>query len=63
MLFSVARFCSNVEMCSLTEQVIFSDPYMLAPNNRWSSPYLDEDAKALQEDNQLKVEIAELKSK
>lgn len=59
----VARFCSNVEMCRLTEQVIFSDPYMLAPNNRWSSPYLDEDAKAVREDNQLKVEIAELKSK
>ena len=63
MLFSVARFCRNVEMCRLIEQVIFLDPYMLAPNNRWYSSYLDEDAKALQEDNQLKVEIAELKSK
>lgn len=59
----IARFCSNVEMCRLTEQVIFSDPYMLAPNNRWTSPYLDEDAKAVREDNQLKMEIAELKSK
>jgi 5-methylthioribose kinase len=36
---------------------------MLAPDNHWSSPYLDEDAKAVREDNQLKMEIAELKSK
>jgi hypothetical protein len=35
-------------------KVMFSHPYMLAPDNHWSSPYLDEDAKAVREDNQLK---------
>uniref|UniRef100_A0A0C9S824 S-methyl-5-thioribose kinase n=1 Tax=Wollemia nobilis TaxID=56998 RepID=A0A0C9S824_9CONI len=60
---AVAQFCNNVEMCRLTEQVVFSDPYMFSPISRWTSPYLDEDVKAVREDNQLKLEIAELKSK
>jgi len=52
-----------VELCRLTEQVIFSDPYKVSEHNRWTSPYLDCDAEAIQEDNLLKLEIAELKSK
>ncbi|XBI59862.1 hypothetical protein VPH35_040867 [Triticum aestivum] len=69
----VARYCENVEMCRLTEQVVFSDPYMIgkvgagsnqtAPKyNRWNSPLLDKDAEAVREDDGLKLEIAELKS-
>ncbi|KAG6545215.1 hypothetical protein Mapa_013327 [Marchantia paleacea] len=58
-----AQSYANVEMCRLTEQVIFSEPYMEAPNNRWTSPHLDEDARALREDIELKAEIAELKAK
>lgn len=60
---SVAEFCGNVEMCRLTEQVIFTDPYMVSSYNRWTSPHLDDDAKALREDEVLKLEVAELKSK
>eukprot|EP01018_Ginkgo_biloba_P015446 Gb_34200 [translate_table: standard] len=60
---AVARFCGNVELCRLTEKVVFSDPYMVAPLNRWTSPYLDQHAEAVREDNLLKLEIAELKSK
>lgn len=59
----VAKFCRNVEMCRLTEQVVFSDPYKVSEYNRWTTPYLDNDAKAVQEDNVLKLEVAELKSK
>lgn len=61
--FEVAEFCGNVELCRLTEQVIFTEPYMHASNNRWTSPQLDEDAKALVEDEHLKLEVAELKAK
>ena len=50
-------------MCRLTEQVVFSDPYKVSEYNRWTSPYLDHDAEAVQNDNALKVEIAELKAK
>lgn len=60
---SVAKFCGNVELCRLTEQVIFSDPYKVSPHNRWTSPYLDRDAEAVREDNILKLEVAELKSR
>ncbi|XP_030486349.2 methylthioribose kinase [Cannabis sativa] len=60
---AVAEFCGNVELCRLTEQVVFSDPYKVSEYNHWTSPYLDEDAEAVRNDDGLKVEIAELKSK
>ena len=59
---TVAEYCGNVDLCRLTEQVIFSDPYKIAKYNRWTSPYLDQDAEAIREDDALKVEVAELKS-
>ncbi|XP_066349914.1 uncharacterized protein [Miscanthus floridulus] len=49
-------------MCRLTEQVVFSDPYRVSKFNRWTSPYLDKDAEAVREDDELKLEAAELKS-
>eukprot|EP00249_Psilotum_nudum_P021182 c28009_g1_i1 orf=420-2933(-) len=60
---AVAQFCGNVELCRLTEQVIFTEPYMVAANNRWTTPHLDEDVKSVREDVELKLEIADLKSK
>jgi 5-methylthioribose kinase len=63
MLYAVAEFCGNVELSRLTEQVVFSDPYKISQYNRWTSPYLDRDAEAVREDNILKLEVAELKSK
>ncbi|KAL6010239.1 hypothetical protein ACLOJK_000670 [Asimina triloba] len=62
MYLAFAEFCGNVELCRLTEQVIFSDPYKVSQYNRWTSPYLDLDAEAVREDNVLKLEVAELKS-
>lgn len=59
---AVAEFCGNVELCRLTEQVVFSDPYRVSEFNRWTSPHLDHDAKAVREDNVLKLEVAQLKS-
>lgn len=58
----VAQYCANVEMCRLTEQVVFSDPYRVSNFNRWTSPYLDKDAEAVREDDELKLEVAGLKS-
>ncbi|XP_031284339.1 methylthioribose kinase-like [Pistacia vera] len=60
---AVAEFCGNVELCRLTEQVVFSDPYKVSQFNRCTSPFLDRDAEAVREDNTLKLEVAELKSK
>ncbi|XP_031247626.1 methylthioribose kinase-like [Pistacia vera] len=60
---AVAEFCGNVELCNHTARVVFSDPYRVSQYNHWTSPYLDRDVEALREDNYLKIEIAELKSK
>ncbi|GJS51768.1 methylthioribose kinase-like protein [Tanacetum coccineum] len=57
----VAEFCANVEICRLTEQVVFSDPYKIYEFNHWTSPYLDTDTEAVRNDNILKLEVAELK--
>ncbi|RZR72799.1 hypothetical protein BHM03_00017245 [Ensete ventricosum] len=59
---AVAEFCGNAELCRLTEQVVFSDPYKVAQYNRWTSPHLDHDAEAVRDDDILKIEVAELKS-
>lgn len=59
----MARFCRNVDMCRLTEQVIFTEPYYEASNNHWTTPQLDVDAKAIRDDTELKLGIAELKKK
>nr|CAD1823095.1 unnamed protein product [Ananas comosus var. bracteatus] len=59
---AVAEFCGNLELCRLTEQVVFSDPYRVSHFNRWTSPYLDRDAEAVREDDALKIEVAGLKS-
>ncbi|XP_021750830.1 methylthioribose kinase-like isoform X1 [Chenopodium quinoa] len=59
----VAEFCGNVELCRHTGQVVFSDPYKVSEYNHWTSPHLDHDAEAVREDNVLKLEVAQLKSK
>jgi 5-methylthioribose kinase len=59
----VEFWSTNREMCALTEQVVFLEPYMEAPNNRWTSPQLDNDKKAIESDIPLKVAAARNKAK
>jgi 5-methylthioribose kinase len=59
----VARFVGNVELCGITEELIFTDPYMVHARNRWTSPQLDEAARAIREDLPLKRAVALLKLK
>lgn len=59
---SMGQF-SNPEMCKLTEQVIFMDPYYDAPLNRWTSPMLDDDVHELQADDEARLATAELRRK
>mmetsp|Transcript_20477 Transcript_20477/g.28723 ORF Transcript_20477/g.28723 Transcript_20477/m.28723 type:complete len:408 (+) Transcript_20477:71-1294(+) len=59
----VAQFSHNYDLCVVTEQVIFTEPFMKAKNNRWNSPYLDDDVTRIQEDGELKIKISILKSK
>lgn len=59
----VAFWSTNREMCALTEQVIFTEPYMQAANNRWTSPQLDSEKKAIEDDVELKLAAAKYKVK
>ena len=56
----LARF-QNGDICKLTEQVIFTDPYYSAPVNRHTSPQLDSLAAQLQSDIPAKVAATALK--
>ena len=51
----IALFSPNVELCRITEDLVFTDPYREAPLNRWNSPYLDADKRAFESDSALKV--------
>ncbi len=56
-------FAGNTELCRITENVIFTEPYMSHPNNRWTAPYLDATAQRFREDIKLKLAVSRLKLK
>ena len=59
----LADFAGNSELCGLTEEVIFTDPYRVHERNRWTSPQLDDMAASFRNDAVLKVAISQLKRK
>ncbi len=59
----VAEFAGNDALCRITEDLIFTEPYTIAENNRWTSPQLDGLAAAFRADNDLKLAISRLKLK
>ena len=58
---NTVRF-TNPELCKITEEVVFTDPYMDHPRNRFN-PLIEREAIALREDKPLKLEVAKLKEK
>jgi 5-methylthioribose kinase len=59
----VALFCENIELCKITEDLVFTDPYRIAKLNRWTSPQLDGIAATFRQDHELKVAAQRLKLK
>jgi 5-methylthioribose kinase len=59
----IAAFAGNHALCKITEDLIFTDPYCQAEQNRWTSPWLDATAAAFREDLDLHVAISRLKLK
>ncbi len=57
----MALFADNVELCDITENLVFSDPYFEATLNRHTSPQLDPIVAELRSDRDLKVEAQRLK--
>jgi 5-methylthioribose kinase len=59
----IAEWSRNKEMCALTEQVIFTDPYYESPINHWTAPQLDLYAAGIRNDTDLKLAAQFLKGK
>ena len=58
-----SRFIMNTELCKITEDLIFTDPYMYNKNNRWTTPHLDKQKKEIENNDDLKIAISRLKIK
>ena len=56
-----AVFCGNTELCKITEDLIFTDPYRFNERNRWTSPQLDGMKAAFEGDAELKLAVSRLK--
>ncbi len=59
----IAAFAGNHALCKITEDLIFTDPYRVAEQNRWTSPWLDATAAHFRDDFDLHVAISRLKLK
>ena len=59
----IAAFAGNSALCRITEDLIFTDPYRLAEQNRWTSPWLDEAAAGFRRDLEAHLAISRLKLK
>jgi len=59
----LALFADNVEICDITENLVFSDPYFDAEMNRHTTPQLDNIVARLRGDIDLKVGVQHLKAK
>jgi 5-methylthioribose kinase len=57
----IALFADNIELCAITENLVFTDPYFDAALNRRTSPQLDALTARLRADIDLKVEAQHLK--
>lgn len=57
----VALFAGNVELCDITENLVFTDPYFDAEMNRFTTPQLDDVVAELRSDHLLKIEAQHMK--
>lgn len=57
----LALFADNAELCDITENLVFTDPYFEAELNRHTAPQLDAVVAELRADRDLKVEAQRLK--
>ena len=59
----MALFCDNTELCRITEDLVFTDPWRVAEANRWTSPQLDVTAASVRADGPWKRAAQEYKLK
>jgi 5-methylthioribose kinase len=59
----MALFCDNTELCRITEDLVFTDPWRVTEGNRWTSPQLDVTAASVRADGPWKRAAQEYKLK
>ncbi len=59
----IAAFAGNHALCKITEDLIFTDPYRVAEQNRWTQPWLDATAAEFREDLDVHAAVSRLKLK
>jgi 5-methylthioribose kinase len=59
----MALFCGNTELCRITEDLVFTDPWCVAEGNRWTSPQLDAIAASVRADGPWKCAAQQYKLK
>ena len=57
----LAMFAGNVDLCAVTEQLVFTAPYFSEAMNRHTTPQLDDLVATLRADRDLRVEAQKLK--
>lgn len=57
----LALFSDNVELCDITENLVFTDPYFDAEMNKYTTPQLDGIVAELRRDQMLKIEVQHMK--
>lgn len=57
----IGAFAGNTELCKITEDLVFTDPYRIAKLNRWTTPHLDDIAAQFRRDEPLKIKVQERK--
>ena len=62
-MLPVAELHYAYRHCGAPEDLIFTEPYFQAEQNRWTSPWLDATAARFREDFELHVAISRLKLK
>lgn len=53
----VSKFAVNHELCKITEDLIFTEPYFDAERNNWTTPELDEDVHKVWQDEAM-IQVA-----
>jgi 5-methylthioribose kinase len=59
----IAAFAGNHALCKISEDLIFTDPYRVAEQNRWTQPWLNATAARFRDDLDLHVAVSRLKLK
>ncbi|HVO04896.1 MAG TPA: S-methyl-5-thioribose kinase [Candidatus Cybelea sp.] len=57
----VGTFAGNFELCKITEDLVFTEPYIAAARNRWTTPQLDPYVTRFRADGDLKIAVSRLK--